>query len=342
YFFFIANLGNCEEIKDHRNWKLIPTKNCGKAKLSNRIVGGEVAALGQFPWISRLAYVSSSGKEIEFNCAGSLINELFVVTAAHCLKTRMRKRLRFIRLGENYLKEKVDCDDDGICAPLPQDIEVNKIIIHEKFNFFTFQNDIALISLKRKAKFNGFVQPICLPQESLLYKNFTLTGNVEVAGWGETESWDAWKSYYSSRLKYVALPIQDIEKCNRISNIKLLDESQYCVGEGGGKDSCTGDSGGPMMKIIALNAPPKYFLFGVVSQGTTICGQEPGIYTKLEEEANNLSDVNNYDSDDSFNDPNYNKDEEGCEKKTIENTVMKRVLMDIVMMRRIKRILMGL
>ena len=36
------------------------------------------------------------------------------------------------------------------------------VVIHENYNYFTNENDIAIITLNRKVTFNQFVRPICL------------------------------------------------------------------------------------------------------------------------------------------------------------------------------------
>lgn len=86
-------------------------------------------------------------------------------------------------------------------------------------------------------------------------------------------------------LQTLKLPILDIELCrNDYKGDANLTESQMCAGGIKGKDSCTGDSGGPLMKIEALNdEPPRYYLIGIVSFGMEECGlhTRPGVYTKM-------------------------------------------------------------
>lgn len=58
-----------------------------------------------------------------------------------------------------------------------------------------------------------------------------------------------------------------------------LSEGQLCAGGDRGKDSCRGDSGGPLMSLKTNN----WYAAGIVSFGPTPCGYEnwPGIYTRV-------------------------------------------------------------
>ena len=71
---------------------LASPENCGTQKFFPkptkalpRIIGGEYAGIGQFPWIANLVHGTPGLNNYQFSCGGSLIGPRIVLTAAHCL-----------------------------------------------------------------------------------------------------------------------------------------------------------------------------------------------------------------------------------------------------------------
>lgn len=188
-----------------------------------------------------------------------------------------------VRLGEWDTNTPEDCIEDD-CADPHQDIPVETIIVHEGYEPKNMQqhNDIALIRLKNPAKLNYFVKPICLPSvPELRAKLYTEEDHFVVAGWGRTE----YGIPSNIKLK-VALNAVNNEKCAETYssfNLKIID-TQMCAGGEQGKDSCNGDSGGPLMAIHSDKHQKIYkYLVGIVSFGPRQCGTSgiPGIYTHI-------------------------------------------------------------
>nr|CAI5855340.1 unnamed protein product [Callosobruchus analis] len=228
--------------------------------------------LGEFPWIVRLGRRPKRFKRnIFFDCAGTLINRYYVITAGHCEKTN-----KIARLGENIDNSPVDCDVSG-CAPEVQDIPIERYIDFG-FNPQNHRRDIRLVLLSSPATLNDYVVPACLPGGSLLGANF-LGQMVRIAGWGYS---NFRTRYLPDRLQYIKAPILERRACNDLY-VNKLDESQLCVGYESGmrKDSCAGDSGGPLTKSLKINGKRQHYLLGIVSFGMTYCGEGPAAYTNV-------------------------------------------------------------
>lgn len=99
-------------------------------------------------------------------CGGALINDKYIITAAHCLARRVDKvKHTRIILGLNNLS--------NISSSSPHLLPVSKIIIHEDYDDEDHRayNDIALIRLENPISFTKDIQPICLPSSDVM--NFT-------------------------------------------------------------------------------------------------------------------------------------------------------------------------
>ncbi|XP_022534360.1 vitamin K-dependent protein C isoform X2 [Astyanax mexicanus] len=221
--------------------------------------GGTVGKKGESPWQALI--LNAKGK---FHCGGVLLDESWVLTAAHCLETSLRFS---VRLGD-YLR--FTKEGDEVTIP------VSKIVSHPKYNPLTVDNDIALLRLSTPVKFTTYILPACLPSRSLaervLHRNGTET---VVTGWGKPNET---ATHYSSALSYIKVPIVDRAECAQ-HMVNNLTQNVLCAGIIGKiKDACEGDSGGPMMTLYHNT----WFLLGLVSWGEG-CGRTDklGIYTKV-------------------------------------------------------------
>lgn len=71
---------DCEPPSHSYNFKFNDTE---KGNRGSRIFSGESAEDGQFPWVARLAIRTSATNYI--SCTGSLISNLFLLSAGHCV-----------------------------------------------------------------------------------------------------------------------------------------------------------------------------------------------------------------------------------------------------------------
>ncbi|XP_011629947.1 CLIP domain-containing serine protease 2-like [Pogonomyrmex barbatus] len=263
------------------NNPLLP-EECG-IDLSQKLLGGERTELNEFPWMALLEYQKPNGRTTA--CGGVLISKRYVLTAAHCIKGKdlpTTWRLTGVRLGEYDTDTERDCVPDGddtiVCADDPITVGVEEKIAHEEYRPQSRDQryDIALLRLSHDVQFTTYIKAICLPSSSA-----SLNGKLFVAGWGKTEN----RSASNVKLK-LGLPLADMEQCDQTYNIAgvRLGYGQICAGGQRGKDSCRGDSGGPLMAVERLpNGDGRWTAVGVVSFGPSPCGMQgwPGVYTKV-------------------------------------------------------------
>ncbi|XP_043652928.1 serine protease 7 [Drosophila teissieri] len=251
---------------------------CGPHSFSNKVYNGNDTAIDEFNWMALLEYVDNRGRR-ELSCGGSLINNRYVLTAAHCVIGAVETevgRLTTVRLGEYDTSKDVDCVDEICNQPILQ-LGIEQAIVHPQYDPANKNriHDIALLRLDQPVLLNEYIQPVCLPLVST--RMAINTGELlVVSGWGRTTT--ARKSTIKQRLD---LPVNDHDYCARkfaTRNIHLI-SSQLCVGGEFYRDSCDGDSGGPLMRRGFDQA---WYQEGVVSFGNR-CGLEgwPGVYTRV-------------------------------------------------------------
>ena len=75
--------------EDYKNESILPIHGlatiCGHALPGTRIVGGEEAEIGAYPWLALLGYTMSGRRGITYACGGALIGNNYILTAAHCV-----------------------------------------------------------------------------------------------------------------------------------------------------------------------------------------------------------------------------------------------------------------
>ncbi|XP_015277967.1 PREDICTED: alpha- and beta-fibrinogenase OhS1-like [Gekko japonicus] len=222
----------------------------------DRIIGGCECPEDEHPWLVLLYNLTLP------YCAGVLIDLNWVVTAAHCCPKS--SEIVVIRLGEHNLSESSGNEQMRTSA--------ETIVFDPDVDCANeCENDIMLIKLNTAADRTAYVAPL-----SLATSPPSLGTSCTVMGWGAVTSPE---ETFPDVPHCVNITILESQSCKDEFPC-VVPENILCAGVlEGGKDSCRGDSGGPLICEDTLQ--------GIVSLGGNPCGQPnlPGVYTKISQYA---------------------------------------------------------
>merc|ERR1711976_514521 len=222
------------------------------------IVDGRNVRPGELPWQVSLRYSK------RHFCGGIIINDLWVITAAHCVKGDRPSSVSVV-VGEH--------DRGASSAPSRATHRVSKIIIHERYGSAArYDADIALLKLSSPIAFKSDVQPDCSTTAGKDFVGETSTAS----GWGTLRSGGG---SLPRILQTVNMPVPSNTACARSLRTKITD-GMICAGRipEHEHDSCQGDSGGP---LVVRNSADRFEVIGVVSWGYGCASGTPGVYARV-------------------------------------------------------------
>ncbi|CAF0822574.1 unnamed protein product [Rotaria sp. Silwood1] len=252
----LSILGQCAFAIDYDK------DTCGLRPLINKgdsppkIVGGVEAERGDWPWVISMR---RNGNHI---CGGSLINDQWIITAAHCVYANQNPGVYQIVLG---LHDRLIADNWVISR------KVQSIIVHPQYSSQSLSNDIALMKLVDKIDtYTEYYMPVCFPRA-----NQTFADQI-----GYTVGWGA-PFHGGSLLRYLYEVTSSVLTDNvckaRYTSGMINPATQICSG-GNSTGACQGDSGGPFI-VSDPQRDGRYVLVGLTSWGIG-CG-DGGVYTRV-------------------------------------------------------------
>jgi secreted trypsin-like serine protease len=196
----------------------------GALNPSGRIVGGEEATAHEFPAIVALSIDNA------YFCGGNIISENTILTAAHCAD------------GARSIEVTAGAHAQNLPESTQQVVSMGDAghMEHEGWNRFTLANDLALVYLETPLKMNSNVAAI-----DLAASEPSVGASVTMAGWGKTCD-GAIGCGVSSKLNKVTCPVLNDDDAEAIYGNMSWD-TIICIDTSGGKGTCNGDSGGPLM-----------------------------------------------------------------------------------------------
>ncbi|CAF2000122.1 unnamed protein product [Rotaria magnacalcarata] len=233
-----------------------------------KIKGGIDAVWHTWPWIVSLFTSPRHG----WSCAGILINENTILTAAHCLTNTKLGDIKAI-VGVHTVLGKLN--------PLNY-YSISAMFSHPNYTQCC-KNDIAVLKLSKPVLYGPRINSVCLPFEpyaTIDHGKALINRTGVIIGWGDSSQNPVTNMVKSFTLQQANVTIFDGNHCSRSYGYVFNPSTEICAGDyHQHTDTMSGDSGGP---LLVQQADGRWIVIGITSYGSAPTpGMAPGVYAKI-------------------------------------------------------------
>ncbi|XP_046457471.1 chymotrypsinogen A-like isoform X2 [Daphnia pulex] len=247
-----------------------PGIQCGKGPTAlparsltagERIVSSSAPASGSHSWMFLVTLRTFDADPGVFFCSGTLISDSKVLLAASCLEDMSLFELS----GVTVLIGLSPSTDAANPAPNVQMTRrINKMVLHNQYNAFTYANDIAILTLDAPIALTKFIVPVCLPPANADPDQYVDQSAV-IVGWGTAFTAPPTPS---TALNQGTVSVLSNADCKLEANFgKYVSTANICISSTTNY-ICPGDIGGP---VLVLTSPGVWTQIGINSYSSNDC-----------------------------------------------------------------------
>ncbi|KAF7993882.1 hypothetical protein HCN44_011151 [Aphidius gifuensis] len=189
--------------------------------ITSRIKNGEESEAAEFP------HHVAIRRNSQYLCGGSILDELHIITAAHCVQKH----------GQKFNNLNVIAGTNDLGLWWPRTYGVKKIYIHQDYSDDKYEDDIAILRLDENIRFNNNQRPIKLPDGDTPEES-----DITMCGWGKLDT----AGYRPVLLRKLSTRVIKNSKCQIQMGRRIYDR-QICTYAPHGAGACFGDSGGGLV-----------------------------------------------------------------------------------------------
>ncbi|XP_059350262.1 coagulation factor IX-like isoform X2 [Daphnia carinata] len=231
--------------------------SAGAPTHDERIIGGEIASPGQFPYIVSL---TENNRHV---CSGFIYSEKWIVTTASCIVGKTASNLKVVT-GQQDLT---------VLDPHEEIHAVYRLVPFSEYDATNKLHDVALLQLTNNITYvtpNGVY--------FINYNEVDMTNpEATIMGWGATQE----GGFESTKLHYATTMIQNGMECGDYTGSDFQLATMICTNTAASTSiagaPCQYDEGSPLVQYI--NSKP--IVVGVMSKNRGCSVDQSSVYTRL-------------------------------------------------------------